>query len=1011
MSKRFAATIDRISRQMTFGYSSRLWKEAMLKIGSAPIHLLTLIISIVLVLAPGTIFAALPKDGWSLVSVDSQELVGEDGAAVNAFDGDPATIWHTEWSGSPDPPHPHEIVIDLGQLYDINGFTYLPRQDNEVNGRIIDYAFYVGDNPAQWPAATASGVFENNALEKTVSFPPTAGRYIRLVAFSEPNGKPFTSAAEIGVSGTLFSGNQPPDGVILSPSSAVSVMAGDTVFFSGAGSDPDGDLPLSYLWRFGDGSLIDDYSLDGTPGDVRFDTVGVYTVTLTVTDALGASDPVPAAVTVTVLDPNSAVLPKDGWSLVSVDSQELVGEDGAAVNAFDGDPATIWHTEWSGDPDPTYPHEIVIDLGQLYDIDGFTYLPRQDRIDNGNIADYRFYVGLDPKQWPAAAASGVFENNAQEKTVSFPPTAGRYIRLVALTGVNSKPWTTAAEIGVSGVANPGNIPPDGVITTPSNALAIQVGDSVDFSGLGTDPDFNFPLTYEWDFGEGSGIPGTFTDDPDPVVFSRKGTYVVSLTVGDNAGRRDTTPDTLVVKVFETPEETKLPPEDWTLLSVDSEELVGEDGRAVNAFDGDPASIWHTEWSGDPDPTHPHEIQIDLGSPFDVDTLSYLPRQDGSDNGRIENFRLYASSNGVNWQQLVLDTAFLDNAVEKQLRFAPVLGQFFRIVSLSAYDRDPWASAAEIGFEGVCETPSTRLIQPLRYHLQEASSLEVMTSTCLDQFVFPNYGVKIEIDGGLASGGDEIFLYEPPFRHTFTDLNPGEHEVGISIVDEAGEIISGDDTQDQAAYVATGGDYYVAIGDSITVGVGDDLFSDDISFPDGRNIGGGFTPILNTLLTQRDGRPVTVEMEGVAGEESFEGLERLPSVLSRHPTAEFFLLLYGTNDAGGLFPRASGLGLQSTDPLYMGTYKDIVQAMIDLITDAGKEVYLAKIPFTLSESRNAVIEEYNMVIDELIDENAIGVEAPDLYTYFENHQEQLMDTLHPNGQGYAGMAEMWLNVLP
>ena len=36
--------------------------------------------------------------------------------------------------------------------------------------------------------------------------------------------------------------------------------------------------------------------------------------------------------------------------------------------------------------------------------------------------------------------------------------------------------------------------------------------------------------------------------------------------------------------------------EWTLLYVDSEELVGEDGAAVNAFDGDVNTFWHTKKS-------------------------------------------------------------------------------------------------------------------------------------------------------------------------------------------------------------------------------------------------------------------------------------------------------------------------------------------------------------------------------------------------------------------------------
>ena len=50
------------------------------------------------------------------ISADSQELVGENGAATNAIDGTPATFWHTEWYQRT-APLPHTIVLDLGAGY------------------------------------------------------------------------------------------------------------------------------------------------------------------------------------------------------------------------------------------------------------------------------------------------------------------------------------------------------------------------------------------------------------------------------------------------------------------------------------------------------------------------------------------------------------------------------------------------------------------------------------------------------------------------------------------------------------------------------------------------------------------------------------------------------------------------------------------------------------------------------------------------------------------------------
>src|SRR2546426_88552 len=51
---------------------------------------------------PGTI----PQQLMRVVSIDSQELVGDNGAATNAIDGNSTTFWHTAWSQQTAPlPH------------------------------------------------------------------------------------------------------------------------------------------------------------------------------------------------------------------------------------------------------------------------------------------------------------------------------------------------------------------------------------------------------------------------------------------------------------------------------------------------------------------------------------------------------------------------------------------------------------------------------------------------------------------------------------------------------------------------------------------------------------------------------------------------------------------------------------------------------------------------------------------------------------------------------------------
>ena len=339
-------------------------------------------------------------------------------------------------------------------------------------------------------------------------------------------------------------------------------------------------------------------------------------------------------------------LPQSGWSVEYVDSEELVGEDGAAANAFDGDPSTLWVTQWYGGS-PAHPHELQISLGGLYEVSGLLYLPRQDGGDNGRIRQYEIYVSTDGVSWGSLVASGIFPDTAAGQEVLFAPVPATHVRLVALNAYDGDPWTAVAELNVIGNAAGGNLSPDGVIDTPAGDLTIAVGESVDFGGTGTDPENDLPLSYRWSFGAGSGLSDVTVEDPGPVQFNTAGSFSVSFTVTDANGLADPTPAVRLVTVTDGTVAAPLPQSGWSVEYVDSEELVGEDGAAANAFDGDPSTLWVTQWYGG-SPAHPHELQISLGGLYEVSGLLYLPRQDGGDNGRIRQYEIYVSTDGVSW---------------------------------------------------------------------------------------------------------------------------------------------------------------------------------------------------------------------------------------------------------------------------------------------------------------------------------------------------------------------------
>jgi lysophospholipase L1-like esterase len=198
---------------------------------------------------------------------------------------------------------------------------------------------------------------------------------------------------------------------------------------------------------------------------------------------------------------------------------------------------------------------------------------------------------------------------------------------------------------------------------------------------------------------------------------------------------------------------------------------------------------------------------------------------------------------------------------------------------------------------------------------------------------------------------------------------------------------------------TTGEDYVAVGDSITAGSHDDIPGDGI----------GFEPILSDRLAVSRG-PNTIANEGVSGATSADGAVSIFATLSNHPSAKYWLVMYGTNDAK--IPAVpSGRGLFPTDAGYSGSYKDNMQRIISAILSAGKTPYLAEVPYTSDPSRSdSMIFEYNAVIDELFLTNNIMVTPPPLYTYFQTHQNELDDGVHPNGTGYQSMADLWFNAL-
>ncbi len=141
----------------------------------------------------------LPNKDWKIVRVSS-ENIGNQKFARNAIDGDPATLWHTKFTGGAVPP-PHELVIDLGAEHNIRGFVYLGRQDAGWNGAVKDIEFCVSASPEQFGTPVAKTTLAKSKEPQEIKCPATNGRYVLLRALSEHSGNSFANVAELGVLG------------------------------------------------------------------------------------------------------------------------------------------------------------------------------------------------------------------------------------------------------------------------------------------------------------------------------------------------------------------------------------------------------------------------------------------------------------------------------------------------------------------------------------------------------------------------------------------------------------------------------------------------------------------------------------------------------------------------------------------------------------------------------------------------------------------------------------------
>ncbi len=396
--------------------------------------------------------------------------------------------------------------------------------------------------------STASGRTVNHTYNR-------AGTYTVLLTVVAENGLRSSATHQIRIDSRL----DPSTAPIARIAAPGSVQRGEEVTFDGSASTPAANL-ISYEWNFGDGATANAVTIRHV-----YDRVGVFNVTLTVTDRDGRTNS--ATHQIQVVDAPSLPNP-----VISAPTEARVGE----TVVFDGSASTsdvpvdeqnyVWNF---GDGSPEATGRVV---NHAYAASSNTYVVRLTLTDqNGQSNSASHDIRILPQPLPPEPKINANPPQAEvgqsitfdaSDSVIYNPIARlrwdlgdgttfewdardpnvRTIQLVqhaySQAGAYQVSLQMTDQTGLQGVdqiqvvivaPQPQN-PPQAVITAPDTAVVNQ---QVTFDGSRSAGDSAL-TAYEWDFGDGTTGSGPVVDH----TYTAPGQpYYVTLTVTDATGQK------------------------------------------------------------------------------------------------------------------------------------------------------------------------------------------------------------------------------------------------------------------------------------------------------------------------------------------------------------------------------------------------------------------------------------------------------------------------------------------
>ena len=298
---------------------------------------------------------------------------------------------------------------------------------------------------------------------------------------------------------------------------------------------------------------------------------------------------------------------------------------------------------------------------------------------------------------------------------------------------------------------------------------------------------------------------------------------------------------------------------------------------------------------------------------------------------------------------------------------------------------------------IVASPDVKLVLPVAMTVVPGSQVD---AAAVVRDLPPGGAVEFSMNGRAP-----VTLAAPPWTTTFSSVPAGPVTVTVRILDSGNSPVDSHNVD-----FAIGGDYVVAIGDSITNGVGDTYAADN---DDALRVFSN-TAYASVLASRLEAMPPTeaiVYNEGIGGDDAAAAdLLRLQSIIERHPSGSVALVQLGTNDANSGRTAAA--------------FESDMQSIVDRLVAEGMTVNVATLPpilggsNPLSSDANQSIAQYN---DEIANNLAGSLPGADLWAYFAPddtgdeiadrvRQDLFADDLHPNALGHAIIADLWYNAL-